>query len=98
MCINSNALNHIHVTLFSVCMGLFECVCDSVDQYVVLGAQRDAWGEGYARSTVGTAALIELAKAIYEMVEKGNHKINKYNNSFVTVINSQSKKIVLNKL
>uniref|UniRef100_A0A8C6UPZ7 Transferrin receptor protein 1 n=1 Tax=Neogobius melanostomus TaxID=47308 RepID=A0A8C6UPZ7_9GOBI len=40
------------------------------DQYVVLGAQRDAWGKGYARSTVGTSTLIELAKAIRDMVEK----------------------------
>lgn len=39
------------------------------DQYVVLGAQRDAWGAGYTRSTVGTSALIELAKAVREMVE-----------------------------
>ncbi|KAM9332227.1 transferrin receptor 1b isoform 2-T4 [Pholidichthys leucotaenia] len=40
------------------------------DRYVVLGAQRDAWGQGYAKATVGTAVLIELAKAFHEMVEK----------------------------
>nr|XP_040022878.1 transferrin receptor 1b isoform X1 [Gasterosteus aculeatus aculeatus] len=40
------------------------------DQYVVLGAQRDAWGSGYAKATVGTSVLIELAKAVSEMVEK----------------------------
>uniref|UniRef100_A0A8C6UVV9 Transferrin receptor protein 1 n=1 Tax=Neogobius melanostomus TaxID=47308 RepID=A0A8C6UVV9_9GOBI len=40
------------------------------DQYVVLGAQRDALGKGYARSTVGTSTLIELAKAIRDMVKK----------------------------
>lgn len=40
------------------------------DRYVVLGAQRDAWGEGYARAAVGTSALMELAKAIHDMVEK----------------------------
>ncbi|XP_029978697.1 transferrin receptor 1b [Sphaeramia orbicularis] len=40
------------------------------DRYVVLGAQRDAWGKGYARAAVGTSALIELAKAFHEMVEK----------------------------
>ncbi|XP_044033027.1 transferrin receptor 1b isoform X2 [Siniperca chuatsi] len=39
------------------------------DRYVVLGAQRDAWGEGYAKATVGTSVLIELAKAVREMVE-----------------------------
>lgn len=40
------------------------------DRYVVLGAQRDAWGTGYAKATVGTSVLIELAKAVQEMVEK----------------------------
>lgn len=40
------------------------------DRYVVLGAQRDAWGPGYAKATVGTSILMELAKAFYEMVEK----------------------------
>ncbi|KAK5849960.1 hypothetical protein PBY51_014252 [Eleginops maclovinus] len=40
------------------------------DKYVVLGAQRDAWGEGYAKATVGTSVLTELAKAVREMVEK----------------------------
>lgn len=39
------------------------------DRYIVLGAQRDAWGNGYAKATVGTAALIELAKAVHEMIE-----------------------------
>ncbi|KAM7369674.1 hypothetical protein PAMP_010978 [Pampus punctatissimus] len=40
------------------------------DRYVVLGAQRDAWGKGYAKATVGTAMLIQLARAVHEMVEK----------------------------
>ncbi|XP_074478571.1 transferrin receptor 1b [Sebastes fasciatus] len=40
------------------------------DRYVVLGAQRDAWGKGYAKASVGTSILIELAKAVREMVEK----------------------------
>uniref|UniRef100_A0A8D0D6X8 Transferrin receptor 1b n=1 Tax=Sander lucioperca TaxID=283035 RepID=A0A8D0D6X8_SANLU len=39
------------------------------DRYVVLGAQRDAWGKGFAKATVGTSILIELAKAVHEMVE-----------------------------
>lgn len=46
--------------------------CDFTDRYVVLGAQRDAWGKGYAKATVGTSVLLELAKAVKEMVEKGN--------------------------
>ncbi|XP_056290243.1 transferrin receptor 1b [Pseudoliparis swirei] len=39
------------------------------DRYVVLGAQRDAWGKGYARATVGTAVLVQLARAVREMVK-----------------------------
>lgn len=38
------------------------------DRYVVIGAQRDSWGPGVAKSTVGTTLLVELARAISEMV------------------------------
>lgn len=40
------------------------------DRCVVLGAQRDAWGRGYTKATVGTSVLMELAKAFHEMVEE----------------------------
>uniref|UniRef100_A0A1A7WVT0 Transferrin receptor (p90, CD71) n=1 Tax=Iconisemion striatum TaxID=60296 RepID=A0A1A7WVT0_9TELE len=40
------------------------------DRFIVLGAQRDSWGQGYAKATVGTSVLVELAKAFHEMVEK----------------------------
>ncbi|KAM3593197.1 uncharacterized protein V6R79_007719 [Siganus canaliculatus] len=40
------------------------------DRYVVLGAQRDAWGRGYAKANVGTSVLLELARAVKAMVEK----------------------------
>ncbi|XP_077365722.1 transferrin receptor 1b isoform X2 [Festucalex cinctus] len=40
------------------------------DEYVVLGAQRDAWGKGYARAAVGSSVLMELAKAFQDLVEK----------------------------
>nr|XP_057915740.1 transferrin receptor protein 1-like [Doryrhamphus excisus]XP_057915741.1 transferrin receptor protein 1-like [Doryrhamphus excisus]XP_057915743.1 transferrin receptor protein 1-like [Doryrhamphus excisus]XP_057915744.1 transferrin receptor protein 1-like [Doryrhamphus excisus] len=50
--------------------GVIKGVVDP-DQYVVLGAQRDAWGKGYARAAVGSSVLLELAKAISEMVKKG---------------------------
>ncbi|KAL1006535.1 hypothetical protein UPYG_G00073560 [Umbra pygmaea] len=40
------------------------------DQFVVLGAQRDAWGPGYAKATIGTTLLVELAKAVSGMVHK----------------------------
>ncbi|XP_056599785.1 transferrin receptor 1a [Triplophysa dalaica] len=39
------------------------------DQYVLIGAQRDAWGSGYAKSTVGTSLLVELAKTITNMIK-----------------------------
>ena len=48
------------------------CGRESADRYVVLGAQRDAWGKGYTKATVGTSVLLELAKAVHDMVEKGN--------------------------
>lgn len=54
----------------NICVYVF--MCESADRYVVLGAQRDAWGNGYARATVGTSVLIELAKAVHKMVENGN--------------------------
>ncbi|XP_062335426.1 transferrin receptor 1b [Osmerus eperlanus] len=44
------------------------------DQYVVLGAQRDSWGPGYAKATVGTTLLMELARAVFEMVEHGGFR------------------------
>ncbi|KAL4631066.1 transferrin receptor protein 1-like [Arapaima gigas] len=40
------------------------------DRYVVIGAQRDSWGPGYAKSTVGTCILMELARAITEMLKR----------------------------
>lgn len=46
-------------------------VCACADRYVVIGAQRDSWCHGYARSTVGTAILMELARAVAQMVKKG---------------------------
>ncbi|KAM9436897.1 transferrin receptor 1b isoform 2-T2 [Clarias gariepinus] len=41
------------------------------DRYVVLGAQRDSFGPGFAKSTVGTSLLVELARAITAMVKDG---------------------------
>ncbi|KAF7691574.1 hypothetical protein HF521_010541 [Silurus meridionalis] len=41
------------------------------DRYVVLGAQRDAFGHGFAKSTVGTSLLLELARAIKDLVRDG---------------------------
>ncbi|XP_029970573.1 transferrin receptor protein 1-like [Salarias fasciatus] len=44
------------------------------DRYVVIGAQRDAWGPGFAASTVGTSVLVELARAISDMVKNEGFK------------------------
>ncbi|XP_013768555.1 transferrin receptor protein 1-like [Pundamilia nyererei] len=44
------------------------------DRYVVIGAQRDAWGPGFAASSVGTSVLVELARSISDMVENGGFK------------------------
>uniref|UniRef100_A0A3B5LH61 Transferrin receptor protein 1 n=1 Tax=Xiphophorus couchianus TaxID=32473 RepID=A0A3B5LH61_9TELE len=44
------------------------------DRYVVIGAQRDAWGPGYAASTVGTSVLVELARSISDMVKNEGFK------------------------
>lgn len=40
-----------------------------VDRYLVIGAQRDAWGPGFATATVGTSVLLELARSITEMMK-----------------------------
>ncbi|XP_051554932.1 transferrin receptor protein 1-like [Myxocyprinus asiaticus] len=39
------------------------------DRYIVIGAQRDAWGPGFAKSTVGTSLLVELASTISDMIK-----------------------------
>uniref|UniRef100_A0A8C2HEQ6 Transferrin receptor protein 1 n=1 Tax=Cyprinus carpio TaxID=7962 RepID=A0A8C2HEQ6_CYPCA len=44
------------------------------DRYIVIGAQRDAWGPGYARSTVGTSLLVELARTITDMIKNDGFK------------------------
>ncbi|KPP73466.1 hypothetical protein Z043_107445, partial [Scleropages formosus] len=44
------------------------------DRYVVIGAQRDSWGPGYAKSTVGTCVLMELARAITEMLKRDDFR------------------------
>ncbi|KAM7401142.1 hypothetical protein PAMA_005367 [Pampus argenteus] len=44
------------------------------DRYLVIGAQRDAWGPGFATSTVGTSVLVELARSISDMVKNDEFK------------------------
>lgn len=44
------------------------------DRYIVVGAQRDAWGPGAAKSSVGTGLLLKLAQAFSDMVSRGGFK------------------------
>ncbi|XP_049602531.1 transferrin receptor protein 1 [Syngnathus scovelli] len=53
--------------------GVIEGFVDA-DRYVVIGAQRDAWGPGFAASTVGTGVLLEMARSISEMLKKDGFK------------------------
>lgn len=46
-----------------------------LDRYVVIGAQRDAWGPGFASSTVGTSVLVELARSISDMMKNGESEV-----------------------
>ncbi|XP_014451724.2 transferrin receptor protein 1 [Alligator mississippiensis] len=47
---------------------------DEEDRYIVIGAQRDSWGPGAAKAGVGTSILLELARAISDMVKTGGYK------------------------
>ncbi|KAL8188266.1 UNVERIFIED_CONTAM: hypothetical protein K2H54_064362 [Gekko kuhli] len=44
------------------------------DRYVVVGAQRDSWGPGAVKSGVGTAILLELARAVTKLVKNDGYK------------------------
>ncbi|XP_033959771.1 transferrin receptor protein 1-like isoform X2 [Pseudochaenichthys georgianus] len=57
------------VNVFGVIKGFVDA-----DRYVVIGAQRDAWGPGFAASTVGTSILVELARSISDMMKNGGLK------------------------
>lgn len=66
----NNVLKEIRIfNVFGVIKGFEE-----PDRYVVIGAQRDAWGPGAAKSSVGTALLLELARIFSDMVLKGGFK------------------------
>uniref|UniRef100_A0AAZ1WVK2 Transferrin receptor protein 1 n=1 Tax=Oreochromis aureus TaxID=47969 RepID=A0AAZ1WVK2_OREAU len=67
-------VNNVHTekrinNVFGVIKGFVDA-----DRYVVIGAQRDAWGPGFAASTVGTSVLVELARSISDMVENDGFK------------------------
>ncbi|XP_018429887.1 PREDICTED: transferrin receptor protein 2 [Nanorana parkeri] len=54
------------VNVFGSITGRFE-----PEHYIVVGAQRDSWGPGAAKSGVGTAILLELMRSMTLMVEGG---------------------------
>ncbi|XP_076868264.1 transferrin receptor 1b [Brachyhypopomus gauderio] len=62
---NSKVHTRIH-NVFGVIKGFTD-----PDRYVVIGAQRDSFSWGYAKSTVGTSLLVELAKAFTKMIKDG---------------------------
>ncbi|XP_074070861.1 transferrin receptor protein 1 [Macrotis lagotis] len=57
------------LNIFGVVKGI-----DEPDRYVVVGAQRDAWGPGAAKSLVGTSLLLGIARAYSDLVFKGGYK------------------------
>ncbi|XP_064216159.1 transferrin receptor protein 1 isoform X2 [Aotus nancymaae] len=62
----SNVMKEIKIlNIFGVIKGFVE-----PDRYVVVGAQRDSWGPGAAKSSVGTALLLKLAQTFSDMVLK----------------------------
>ncbi|XP_005413764.1 PREDICTED: transferrin receptor protein 2 isoform X2 [Chinchilla lanigera] len=62
--------NHRTSTPISNIFGCIEGFAEP-DHYVVIGAQRDAWGPGAAKSAVGTAILLELVQTFSSMVSNG---------------------------
>ncbi|XP_036073370.1 transferrin receptor 1b isoform X2 [Oryzias melastigma] len=67
--VNNQLVNTEIHNIFGVIKGFSD-----PDRFVVLGAQRDAWGPGYAKATVGSSVLLELAKAFNAMVETGGFR------------------------
>ncbi|XP_068921116.1 transferrin receptor protein 1 [Petaurus breviceps papuanus] len=57
------------LNVFAVVKGI-----DEPDRYVVVGAQRDAWGPGAAKSLVGTSLLLGIARAYSDLVSKDGYK------------------------
>lgn len=69
---NNIFLSPLTVSCQVILLATFLCMCVCADRAVVLGAQRDAWGKGYTKATVGTSVLMQLARVVREMVEKGD--------------------------
>lgn len=66
----NNVLKEIRIlNTFGVIKGFEE-----PGHYIIVGAQRDAWGPGAAKSSVGTALLLELAQTFSDLVFQGGFK------------------------
>ncbi|XP_058425105.1 transferrin receptor protein 2 isoform X2 [Diceros bicornis minor] len=65
-CLHLGVNNHRASTPISNIFGCIEGRSEP-DHYVVVGAQRDAWGPGAAKSAVGTAILLELVRTFSSM-------------------------------
>ena len=50
------------------------CSVVLLDRYVIVGCHYDAWFNGGVNPNTGTAVMIEVAKALGEMVNKGMEK------------------------
>ncbi|KAK7123625.1 hypothetical protein R3I93_021907 [Phoxinus phoxinus] len=64
--VNNNLVDTQIHNVFGVIKGYVD-----PDRYVVIGAQRDSLSWGYAKSTVGTTLLMELARAFTELKKDG---------------------------
>lgn len=62
--------NNLADTKIHNVFGVFKGYVDP-DRYVVIGAQRDSLSSGYAKSTVGTTLLLELARVFTELKKDG---------------------------
>ncbi|XP_058846113.1 transferrin receptor protein 1-like isoform X1 [Acipenser ruthenus] len=67
--VNNEVAEKRILNVFGVVKGLID-----PDHYVVIGAQRDSWGPGVAKSAVGTSLLVEMAKALSDLVVKDGYK------------------------
>lgn len=67
--VNNELVEKKMLNVFGVIKGFEE-----QDRYIVIGAQRDAWGPGTVKAGVGTALLLKLASVLSELVQKDGYK------------------------
>ncbi|KAJ7324647.1 hypothetical protein JRQ81_017667 [Phrynocephalus forsythii] len=67
--VNNEFVERKLLNIFGVIKGVEE-----QDRYIVIGAQRDAWGPGTVKAGVGTALLLTLAGVLSDMVQTDGYK------------------------